>query len=324
MMNKIVRIGLKITLLISLCFTNVACMDRHFALLGEKNITLEIHSPYIEAGVDVKKDIPVTITGDVNVDVLGTYTLTYIASFPFGNKTLIRTISIVDTTAPIITLKGSALTILCPNKSYQEEGFTAIDNADGDLSALVHVTSVTNGLKYSVLDHSSNLAEMTRSFQIEDKQAPTLTLKGYSHLLLHLNGQYHEFGATASDNCDPVNDKIVITNNINPSVVGNYKVTYSVSDQSGNTTVLTRSIEVTNQARTTVYLTFDDGPSYRTPEVLDILKAYHVNATFFVLKKGAEFEPFLLRAYREGNTVALHGYVHTATTIYASPEAFFR
>lgn len=317
------RIGLKIALFISLCFINVACTDSHFVLLGERKLTLEIHTPYVEAGMDVKRGVSVTIDGDVNVDVLGTYTLTYTASFNFGIKTVTRSVTIVDTTAPVLTLKGSPLKILCPNKSYQEEGFTAIDNADGDLSAMVHITPIQNGLKYSVLDGSSNLAEMVRSFQIEDTKAPTLTLKGYPHLLLHLNGKYHEFGATASDNCDQVNNNIVITNNINPNVIGKYKVTYTVSDQSGNTTVLTRDVEVTNQTQTTVYLTFDDGPSYRTPEVLDILKAYHVKATFFVLKKSAEYEPFMLRAYREGNTVAMHGYVHTASTIYASPDAFF-
>ena len=40
----------------------------------------------------------------------------------------------------------------------------------------------------------------------------------------------------------------------------------------------------------TVYLTFDDGPCAYTAGLLDILKEYHVNATFFVT---AQFPGYL-------------------------------
>lgn len=70
-----------------------------------------------------------------------------------------------------------------------------------------------------------------------------------------------------------------------------------------------------------VYLTFDDGPSEYTDEILDILKEYDVKATFFVLAKDG-YEEQYQRIIDEGHTLALHSYTHQYSQIYDSPEAF--
>ncbi len=71
-----------------------------------------------------------------------------------------------------------------------------------------------------------------------------------------------------------------------------------------------------------IYLTFDDGPSARTPEVLDILKKYNVKATFFVLGSNVETKPELVkREYEEGHFIAIHGYSHKYSQVYSSPQA---
>lgn len=71
-----------------------------------------------------------------------------------------------------------------------------------------------------------------------------------------------------------------------------------------------------------VYLTFDDGPSARTPEVLDILKKYNVKATFFVLGSNVVTKPELVkRAYDEGHFIAVHGYTHKYSQVYSSAQA---
>lgn len=73
----------------------------------------------------------------------------------------------------------------------------------------------------------------------------------------------------------------------------------------------------------TVYLTFDDGPSKRTGEILDVLDKYGVKATFFVT--GTEDED-LLKFYKEivdrGHTLGMHSYSHDYDLIYSSTEAF--
>ncbi|WP_242489137.1 polysaccharide deacetylase family protein [Peribacillus sp. TH14] len=73
------------------------------------------------------------------------------------------------------------------------------------------------------------------------------------------------------------------------------------------------------------YLTFDDGPSTNTMDILDILDRYHVKATFFV--KGNE-EPYAKQCYKEmisrGHEIALHSYTHDYSIVYRSTESFFQ
>ena len=72
-----------------------------------------------------------------------------------------------------------------------------------------------------------------------------------------------------------------------------------------------------------VYLTFDDGPSSNTDNILDILDTYGVKATFFVTgKEGAKAEASYRRIVEEGHTLGMHSYTHDYSVIYASEEAF--
>lgn len=70
------------------------------------------------------------------------------------------------------------------------------------------------------------------------------------------------------------------------------------------------------------FLTFDDGPSGVTSQILDTLKQENVKATFFVLGSKAQNYPDMIkRMYEEGHYIANHGYSHVYSTIYASKEA---
>ena len=72
-----------------------------------------------------------------------------------------------------------------------------------------------------------------------------------------------------------------------------------------------------------VYLTFDDGPSSNTDNILDILDTYGVKATFFVTgKECAKAEASYRRIVEEGHTLGMHSYTHDYSVIYASEEAF--
>lgn len=72
-----------------------------------------------------------------------------------------------------------------------------------------------------------------------------------------------------------------------------------------------------------VYLTFDDGPSSNTGEILDILAKYDVKATFFVVGKEEEkYQPLYKRIVEEGHTLAMHSYSHKYDEIYQSKESF--
>lgn len=69
----------------------------------------------------------------------------------------------------------------------------------------------------------------------------------------------------------------------------------------------------------TVYLTFDDGPSKKTLELLDILEKYDVKATFFVIgKEDDKCKKIVKTLYDKGHTVAPHTYSHVYSEIYCS------
>lgn len=70
------------------------------------------------------------------------------------------------------------------------------------------------------------------------------------------------------------------------------------------------------------FLTFDDGPSSNTNQILDILNERGIKATFFVLGSNVEKNPEMVkRMYDEGHFIANHGYSHVYETIYQSPQA---
>lgn len=71
-----------------------------------------------------------------------------------------------------------------------------------------------------------------------------------------------------------------------------------------------------------VYLTFDDGPSIYTGQILDILAANDIKATFFVIGRDAKYFEYYKRIVEEGHTLAMHSYSHEYKKIYSSVDAF--
>jgi hypothetical protein len=70
-----------------------------------------------------------------------------------------------DTTPPEIKLKGTPTIYVCNGDIYNDEGATATDESDGDISSEIEVTNLVdsniNGtyyVKYNVSDHAGNKA----------------------------------------------------------------------------------------------------------------------------------------------------------------------
>lgn len=103
---------------------------------------------------------------------------------------------------------------------------------------------------------------------------------------------------------------------------GIYEVTYSVNDSAHNVTTVTEQLRVVGKNEKIVYLTFDDGPSVCTDQILNILRQERVKATFFVT---AQFTPYLNRMAaiaKDGHEVAIHTYSHNFK-IYKSIDSYF-
>jgi len=72
-----------------------------------------------------------------------------------------------------------------------------------------------------------------------------------------------------------------------------------------------------------VYLTFDDGPTMYTSEILDILDTHNIKATFFVVGN-REHTHYMKEIVARGHAIGLHSYNHDFDQIYRSKDAFFK
>ena len=72
-----------------------------------------------------------------------------------------------------------------------------------------------------------------------------------------------------------------------------------------------------------VYLTFDDGPSENTAQILNILDKYNAKATSFVTGNGQKYNNLIKEAHNKGHTIGLHTYTHNYSKVYASVDAYF-
>jgi peptidoglycan/xylan/chitin deacetylase (PgdA/CDA1 family) len=82
--------------------------------------------------------------------------------------------------------------------------------------------------------------------------------------------------------------------------------------------------ETMEEEKKIAYLTFDDGPSSNTFEILDVLEEMDVKATFFIVGSSIdeEGEVCLKRMVNEGHTIGIHTYSHLCSEIYCSIERY--
>ena len=226
-------------------------------IIGGNPLTVIQGDNYIDEGAtandDVDGEVAVSINGSVDTSTLGEHTITYTAMDKANNiATSIRIVSILtaDITPPTLTLIGEPSLNLFINDSYVEQGAIATDNRDSDLNIIItgSINTAVEGdylITYLVTDSSGNSSSVTRliSITLPDTTPPVITLNGASSIRLLLNDTYVEEGATATDNLDPTVE-ITTTENIDNSTVGEYIVTYTAIDNSGNSSSIVRTISV--------------------------------------------------------------------------------
>lgn len=337
--NKIIRILIILILLIMVCFL---FKKPSVTLIGDKVEKISYKSEFIDSGLTVKhygKDITnqVVLSTNINTNELGEYEIKYKIPYNFGTYTYTRKAIVVDDVAPEIILEGDAEQKVSYSKKFNEPGYKAIDNYDGDITENVKISFkiVNNGeidLYYKVTDTSGNTQEKIRKIFIIDEVQPTIELIGDGTEILNVGEEYKEKGAKAQDEKDgDLTDRIEISGSVDTNKEGTYLIQYSVKDNNGNVAVATREVMVGNIGKSNmnvgtpgvIYLTFDDGPSSNTtPQILDILKEKDVKATFFVLDYGQNTEHLIKRIVEEGHSIAIHGGSHDYATVYASADSY--
>lgn len=310
--------------------------------LFRKNITfnvtnssevIEVQSDYIPETISACygnkfkcQSIDVDVYSHVDTSVLGEYDVLYTASYGKYKRSFTKKVTVVDRANPVINVSSDSLSI-CPNTDSYDVGFNAFDNYDGDITSLV-VREVTNdGLVLSVSDSSGNSDSKTVIFNREDNSAPVIGLEGNQNMYIPIGSSFVEPGFSASDNCDgDVTSSVVVEGSVDSNNPGTYTITYSVSDSYGNSNSISRSVNVyvpNNNGDKVIYLTFDDGPSQYTGELLDILSRYDVKATFFVTGMKPDYFNYIGEAYRQGHSIGIHTNSHNYSLVYSSVDAFF-
>ena len=81
------------------------------------------------------------VTGTVDTSVDGSYTLTYSVTDSDGNKSSAeRTVTVSDLTPPVVTLVGAPAIVIDLQNTFFDEGATAVDNLEGDITCLLYTS----------------------------------------------------------------------------------------------------------------------------------------------------------------------------------------
>lgn len=121
------------------------------------------------------------------------------------------------------------------------------------------------------------------------------------------------------------NEALVSNPRVNLDALESEGETYMVGSDEVDAGTTASSTSTENADKTQVkrvYLTFDDGPSIYTGQILDILAANDVKATFFVIGRDESYYPYYKRIVDEGHTLGMHTYTHEYGYVYSSKEAF--
>ena len=325
-------------------------------LSGERQVYMEYGEDYVDAGVkaqlifkDSTTDIPIETQGQVDTRRLGKYLLKYTARHENLVRTEYRYVHVKDTQAPVITLKEDPDAFTLIGEVYKEEGFTATDNYDGDLTGQVVRKEADGTVIYTVTDSSGNTASVTRTIAYIDPGLPRIQLVGGQYSFITAGENYADPGYTATDKDDgDLTSSVVVTGVVDNLNAGVYTLQYTVTNRQGMTAKTERTIYVIPRQEEdkgnpekpeeipdmqlptggttiepngkTIYLTFDDGPSSHTARLLDVLAKYDVKVTFFVMN--TSHIDMIARAAQEGHAIAIHTYTHRYSEIYASDKAF--
>lgn len=306
-------------------------------LLGQTSMAVEVGEAFEDPGAEgfgsdmigMDEYLSVTCEGDVDTDTVGVYRLSYRTQFHGQVATAYRDVHVVESLDPVITLTEVEGWYTLPGTEYQEEGFTATDWHDGDITDLVIRKAEQNAITYTVTNSAGRTSEVRRDICYEDPLAPEIVLLGGEEIVVAAGQPFLEPGFSASDNADgDMTGLVQVEGAVDVYRPGDYTLTYSATDSFGNTAAVRRTVKVeiaqTNPGSSTgkiIYLTFDDGPSDDTGRLLDILAKYDVKATFFLVNTGNI--GIASRIAAEGHTVAIHTATHNFSYIYSSEDAYY-
>jgi hypothetical protein len=210
--------------------------------IGTTTYTVERGTTYTDPGATADTGETVTVdTSQLDMSVVGEYTVYYSAIDVSGNEgTAQRRVIVEDTTPPVITLTdgdpGTTYYTVERGTTYTDPGATADtgETVTVDTSGLNMSVAGTYTVTYSATDAHGNEGTAQRTVRVRDTIAPVITLTngdtGTTDYTVERGTTYTDPGATA-DTGETVN---INTFGLDMSVNGTYTVYYSAIDASGN------------------------------------------------------------------------------------------
>lgn len=140
----------------------------------------------------------------------------------------------------VFELKGDSNKEILVGDNYVEEYVVA--KVNGKESKDVSINSNLNENKvgtyvvsYSLTISNDYKQRLYRKIKVIDDEKPNIILNGDDQITLEYGEEYKEPGFSASDNYDgDITSKVMVKNTVNTKKSGTYKITYKVSDSSGN------------------------------------------------------------------------------------------
>jgi PKD repeat protein len=216
------------------------------SLWGDAVKYIEVFNSYFEDSAFVVDNIDTGLTlkisGKVDTAHTGTYFISYTSIDYSGNIAVkYRKVVIMDTIAPVITLKGKKTDKLQLYSSYIDSGFTATDNYNHTLTLKKtgKIDSSKRGIQnifYSATDSAGNRTIVKRIVRVDDYIPPTLSFASDT-IYWDINKPFIDPPALISDNyyhLSQGNLHRVEGYFVNVNKLGYYTMKYFAQDSSGN------------------------------------------------------------------------------------------
>ena len=256
-------------------------------LAGSASVNHEQGTSYTDLGATASDTVggtmSVTVTGDVDTETAGIYTLTYTVTDLAGNTAtaVTRTVTVVDTSIDDMYLVGASTEYHEQGTEYVDEGVIATDVVDGVLDVVTtgDVDSNIAGtytLTFTATDNAGNERVLTRTVIVSDTLAPDIVFQLPSALEASAdeNGEWvlsdearaYILGALSA--VDTVDGSVAITDDMpNTFPMGATTVTITATDATGNTASFFFTLTVFD----------DDGPQITGPAGISVTSSDGLN-----------------------------------------------
>ncbi len=276
----------------------------NLTLNGEMAKTIERNSDYVESGFTAYDSIDGDITNNVIVSEIDTSVIdeqmiTY--TIKNSNNDVIVKNRLINVVAGELSLEliGSNNITISQDSNFIDPGYYAYDEIDEDISNEVIVTGSVNTkrvgsytLTYTITNSRNKKEVVTRtvnviSNEIEKPEVGVLSfvLNGPSTITLMEKEAYVEYGTTAIDSIDGnISKNVKIIGNVDTNKLGKYYLLYIISNKSGQTKTLIRTVNVVAKPSTKLVITTE----------LDIKNVTNSSVNISIFVTGDNFDYLVL------------------------------